>query len=163
MMSSWRSTGLALIFAIGLGQWWTGRDLHYSPLPLDRLITLQGQPAPQLLRGRPTLIYIWAEWCGICRAMQNSISAIGQDYPLLTIAEHSGDDARVRAYLTQYGLQWPVVNDDQGVLGGLFGIRGVPVVLIVDAQQQLLLTSTGYSSEWGLRLRLWLARLLNAP
>lgn len=128
--------------------------------------SLSGKP-PQILQPivsgekinpfQPRLIYFWAEWCGICRMMQAPISAVLTDYPGLTIAVKSGNDRLVKNYLSKHGLNWVTVNDKQGEVAHQYGIQGVPAVFILDSKGEIAFSTSGYSSELGLRFRLWLA------
>jgi len=108
-------------------------------------------------RKGPLLVHFWASWCPICHLEQNSIQAISQDYPVISVAMNSGDGEAVRQFLQQQGLSFPVVNDPDGELAGRFGVTGVPVSFVVDEHNQIRFVERGYTSEWGLRLRLWLS------
>lgn len=121
--------------------------------------TLTGEKAMARIGQGPALLYFWAEWCGICRGMQGNINAVLQDYPGLSVAVRSGDDKQVAAYLRQHELAWPVVNDNEGTIGQQYGVRGVPALFFIDRRGRILFASAGYTSEWGLRIRLWLTGL----
>ena len=108
----------------------------------------------------PAIIYFWAKWCGICAMMQNAITAVSTDYPQLTIALRSGSDVEVNQYLREKHLAWPVVNDPQGDIAQRFGVKAVPALFFMDDDGNIVFTSVGYTSEWGLRLRSWLAGLV---
>ena len=92
--------------------------------------------------------------------MQNNIDTVIQDYPAITIAERSGNNKDVSAYLSLNKLNWPVVNDKDGQLGETYGVGGVPALFFINIRGDIVFTSVGYTSEWGLRFRLWLAKLL---
>lgn len=108
-------------------------------------------------RGQPVLLHFWASWCSICRFEQGSIEAIAKDYPVLTVASQSGDVEAVQAYVNEQGINAPVLVDEDGELGRLYGVRGFPASYVIDAQGQIFDVEVGYSSEWGLRARLLLA------
>ncbi len=108
-------------------------------------------------RGAPVLVHFWASWCGICRLEEDGIDAIAADHPVITIAMQSGDEDEIRAYLQQRGLSFPVLADPQGQLAARYGVSAVPASFIIDASGQVRFVELGYSSETGLRIRLWLS------
>ncbi len=108
-------------------------------------------------RKGPMLVHFWASWCPICHLEQDSIQAISQDYHVISVAMNSGDGEAVRQFLQKQGLDFPVINDPDGGLAGRFGVTGVPVSFVVDEHNKIRFVERGYTSEWGLRLRLWLS------
>jgi peroxiredoxin len=108
-------------------------------------------------RGSPVLVHFWASWCSICQLEEKSIESISRDYPVITVATQSGNADEVRAYMTRQGLNFPVVMDEQGELANLYGAIGVPVSYIIDSDGEVRFVEFGYSTEIGLRVRMWLA------
>jgi thiol-disulfide isomerase/thioredoxin len=141
------------------GQFLVNRDLVSGTPPAIVHTTLTGENAMQRITQGPAIVYFWAEWCGICRSMQGTISRVMQDYPSLTVAVKSGDDTKLGDYLRAKQLNWPVVNDNDGSIGQRYGVKGVPALFITNAAGNIVFTTVGFTSEWGLRLRLWLAGL----
>jgi thiol-disulfide isomerase/thioredoxin len=161
---------------LGLGVWivlifvlfltvrsWMQRDMAAGPAPELVGFTLAG-PYFSLdeLRGRPAMIHFWASWCAICRAEERSIAAIAADHPVITVATQSGDGASVAEYLDERDLRIPVVVDESGEIARRYGIRGVPATFVLGRDGHIRFRETGYSSEWGLRARLWLAGLFRS-
>lgn len=130
-----------------------------TPPPLATA-TLSGQDPKVNLANGPALLYFWAEWCSVCRGMQSNVSAILSDTPGMTVAMRSGDGQKVIEYLHANQLEWPVVNDSDGAVGDRYGVRAVPALFFLDRHGNIAFTSAGYTSEWGLRFRLWLVGLL---
>lgn len=148
---------LVLLAVIAI-QWWQARDAIVGAAPELQGRLLDGEPfSLQAQRGKPVLVHFWATWCPICRLGEDSIDSLAQDHAVVTIATTSGDAAEVRAYLTEKGLGFPVLLDEDGDIGRAWGVRGVPASFIVDGEGQITHATVGYSTGLGLRLRLWLA------
>ena len=141
------------------GQFFANQNLVTGIPPEIAAQTITGAPVADQISKGPGIIYFWAEWCGICRTMQGSISALLKEYPGVTVAMQSGDSEEVLEYLQKADLSWKTVADQDGSIGSRYGIRGVPAVFILGKDGQIKFTSAGYSSETGLRFRLWLAGL----
>jgi len=106
----------------------------------------------QHYRGKPMLLHFWATWCPVCRLEEDSIESIAKDYPVLTIASWSEDTAE---YMQQQKLSFPTLDDPEGDWASRYGIKAVPASFIINADGGIEFIETGFSSEWGLRLRLW--------
>lgn len=109
--------------------------------------------------GQPVALHFWAEWCMVCRAEQGSISSLVEDgdIAVLTIATQSGDGDAVHAVLQERGLDWPTVIDEDGRISDAFRLPGVPSFVVIDPNGNISSADMGYTSEIGMRLRLWWA------
>lgn len=137
------------------------RGLVGSTPPLIAASDLEGKPLERLdSGGEPTLLYFWATWCPVCRTMQHSIRSVARDHSLVTVALQSGTDSELRNYLQQHALAIRVISDPAGVIAERYGLRGVPALFFIDRAGQIRFTSTGYTTEIGIRLRLWLLERL---
>lgn len=106
----------------------------------------------QAYRGKPMLLHFWATWCPVCRLEEDSIQSIAKDYSVLTIASWSDDTAE---YMHEQSLNFPTLEDNNGSWAQRYGVKAVPTSFILNADGGIEFVETGYSSEWGLRLRLW--------
>lgn len=138
---------------------WMQRDLPTGPAPAIQAITLTGQAVElaALARHGPVLVHFWATWCPICKLEQDSILAISRDYTVLSIASQSGNELDVQQYMQEHELSFPVVMDEDGELMRRYGLRGVPASFIIDRTGKIVYREVGYTTEIGLRARLWLA------
>ena len=134
------------------------RSLIDGPLPHIQGHLLDGQPVhTQTFKGEPLLLHFWATWCPVCKMEQDSINDISKDHNVITIAMNSGNDLEVQAFLEENNLSFPVILDEDGTIAQRFGVSGVPTSFIVGADGDIAFTEVGYTTNWGLRLRLWLA------
>jgi thiol-disulfide isomerase/thioredoxin len=125
---------------------------HLTPL---RGVSLTGQ-THALPDQRPVIIHFWATWCGICQAEEKTIEALSKKARVISVASLSGSDARVRDYVQQHRLSYPVIPDSQGKLAHEFGVYLYPTTLFVTRTGYILTREVGYVSPRGLDLRWWL-------
>lgn len=152
---------LLLAVVIGVGLWQT-RELPQGPAPLLAGPDLAGSPlalTERLAAGRPALVVFWARWCGVCRAELGTLAALATDHPVIAVAMRSGDARQIAAFLSERGLSLPVLVDATGDLADAWHVRGVPAHFIIDPSGLIRARSVGYTTGWGLRLRLWWAGL----
>jgi len=132
---------LALVLLVVLGvQTWQTRHVPAEPLPDLPLALLgtNGQVVQTSLRqwraqhgNRAVAVHVWAEWCPICRAEEGSVTALGEDCPVLTVAMQSGGAPAVSDVLAERGLDWTTAIDADGRIAQSYGLRGVPAFVIV--------------------------------
>lgn len=111
--------------------------------------------------GQPTLVYFWATWCGICTLTSPAVNdiatdAINSDYQILTVALSSGTDQVLRQHMIEKGYDFQVLNDDSGDISTRWGVQVTPSLFFINSDGEIVWHSTGLSSEWGMRLKLWL-------
>jgi len=145
---------LLIVIFIGLLQTFMQRDMRSGVVP-DLPKTISGQDSVTLISKKPAIIYFWGSWCGICSAIQGTISSILTDYSGVTVALRSGNNATVLSYLHSHQLDWQVINDNEGTLAEAFGVNAVPAVFIIASDGEISFVTLGYVTEIGLRLRLW--------
>ena len=138
--------------------WWQTRPLASGEAPPLSGRLISGQPFDLgALRGRPVLVHFWADWCPICRAEHGSIASLAQDAAIVSVAMQSGDDDTVRAYLRAEGLSFPTIADPTRSIAARWGVRAVPTSFVIDSSGRIAFSTVGFSTEAGLRARLWAA------
>lgn len=153
----WLRDILLFVLVISAVQWWQSRDLAKETAPVLAGLLVDGTPYRLKPGSAPVLVHFWAEWCPVCRLGQDSIAQIAQDHQVITVATSSGPPSEVQAYLETHDLVMPVLVDEHGDVARHWGVYGVPATFVVDPAGTISHASRGYSTELGLRIRLWLA------
>ena len=151
----------------GLALWAGGQlalqqagDGPAAPLPDIRLTALRDGSTltlPQAMAGQPTVVNLWASWCGPCRAEMPVLAAAQQrERGLRFLFVNQGESAAtVQAYLQREGLALDGVWLDAGSRAGpAFGARGLPTTLFFDAQGRRVDAHFGVLNAASLRVRL---------
>ena len=152
--------GVILLLMLALEAWMT-RDAVSGKAPLFTAQTIAGEAFDlRSLQGSPALVHFWATWCPVCELEQGTIDAVAADYPFISVAMQSGSEQEILDYLREQGVDYPVVSDPQGTLSRRYGVTGVPASFILDGEGEVRFVTRGFTSSWGLRIRLWLAGLM---
>lgn len=136
------------------------RSLVSGTAPSVTVVALDGRPAALgAAAGRAQLLWFFATWCTVCQASEHNVRAIGEREDVVLIASDSGSDAALAAWLRSQGLdRMRVVNDSDGAIARRFGVRSFPTTVAISAAGAVQSTDVGYSTELGLRWRLFRAR-----
>ena len=157
---TWLIYILLFIVVMQAANWWKTRDIQKGNLSQVTGELMDGtQFSIADFAGEPVLFHFWATWCPICELENGTIQSIAQDYAVISIASWSEGESEVKAYMRENQLTFPGMLDNSGKLAQSFGLKGVPTSFILDPNGEISFVETGYSTEPGLRLRLWLSTL----
>ncbi len=140
--------------------WWRQPVMPASPQL--QLTDYQGQPIDlqQMSQNKPTLVYFWGTWCGVCSVTSPKINTLAeQGYSVVSIAVTSGDNAEVKRYMNEQGYDFIVVNDNQGDIFQEWQGQVTPSYVILK-KGKMTQGLTGIRPLWSLKLRLWLNEVL---
>ncbi len=111
-------------------------------------------------QGKPVLVHIWATWCPICSVSKGGVESIAKDFAVINIATQSADDEQLLVYAKENDMNPNlIVNDLDGKWLQTFGAKAVPADFVIDPQGNIAFVEVGFTTAWGLRLRLWWAGL----
>lgn len=151
---------LAVIFVLAflLMDWWR-KPAPPNLIQLSTLSTIDNKAVSliALSQEQPVLVYFWATWCGVCKTTTPTVNRLAQEgYNIASVVVRSGDNAKLARGIESKGLVFPVINDYRGEISQQWGISATPSFVII-YQGKMVSFTRGWTSLWGLKLRLWWA------
>ncbi|MFL6074233.1 MAG: TlpA family protein disulfide reductase [Mycobacteriales bacterium] len=129
------------------------RPSGHGELPAVTLDCLAGGPAVRLdgLTGRPTVVNLWASWCGPCREELPAFNRLAATGKVRVIGVASDDDLRsALSYAGALKLDFPSLFDEHGSLKARLGVPGLPATVLLDGQGRVVRRHPGQLTEAGL-------------
>jgi len=128
--------GLALILPGSLAACNKSEEVPYAPN--FTLKTTNGESVSLSdFRGKPVMLTFWKIDCPACQFQIPYTQAFYDEWSSETIAVltvNVGDSiSAVQDYVTGLGITYPVLLDRQGKVAQVYGIPGVPVTFLIDA------------------------------
>jgi len=148
---------LGIVFAIGAFQ---TRNHPRGAAPGYTFSTLEQAPVTLAsLSGKPTLLAVWAPWCGVCKSESDNVSRarawLGERANVVSVATAFNDVSEVRQYMSAQGVDYPVLLADED-FQRVMHVEGFPTVFVLDSQGRIVTSVQGYTTTLGMVLRaLW--------
>ena len=99
------------------------------------------------LRGKVVLLNLWTTWCPPCREEMPAMERLwqqqkGQGFVLVAVSVDA-DTKKVKPYLDEHKLAFPVGLDPRMDLANTYGVRALPSSFIVDRNGNLIALALG--------------------
>lgn len=98
----------------------------------------------------PVLLNLWASWCAPCRDEAPVLAAAERRYrgrvAFLGINYQDSHEG-ARAFLDTFSIRFPSVFDPSGAVAREFGLRGIPVTVILDRDGAEIFRRVGTLTE----------------
>ncbi len=152
------TTVILIVIVANTISYFRAPDLKDKILPeISTLLTNQKPYSTLESKDKPILVHFWATWCPTCKLEAENIQTLSKEYHVLTIAVKSGDDSKINTYMQEHDLDFKVINDPNGTLASRFSVPAFPTTFVYDKEGKLCFSEVGYTSTWGLFLRMWWA------
>ena len=98
---------------------------------------------------RPTVVNLWASWCGPCKEEMPAVQRFATANPDVRVVGIAIDDApdAARDFARQVGVKFPLGVDSGDGVGDGYGVTGLPTTFLLDRQGRLASTWAGPVTE----------------
>ena len=96
------------------------------------------------LRGKVVLVNFWATWCPPCRKELPDLETLYsrfKDQGLVILAISDEDASKVKPFIAERGIQFPILLDPGRKVNQLFQIEGIPKSFVYDRTGKLVAQS----------------------
>jgi thiol-disulfide isomerase/thioredoxin len=118
-------------------------------------------------KGKVVLIDFWATWCGPCRMEMPEIEKLHARYRadgLVVLGINCSESpTRAGAFVDKYDYTFPILLDRDGAVARLYGIDGIPTVVVIDRKGNVAAHLVGARSGDQLVAALQKAGLTTGP
>jgi thiol-disulfide isomerase/thioredoxin len=126
-----------------------------TSLVFFNVTTTLGETVSLNAQGKKTVIYFFAPWCTICHASISNLQALyvkNEQIDVIAVALDYADIDAVVDFTNEHQLTFPVALGNESIKQA-FSISAYPSYYVLDAKNEVVGRSMGYSSELGLYLR----------
>lgn len=123
-------------------------------LPSAMLNTIDGEPidiSKYVVNGKPTIVSLWATWCGPCRMELNALQKV---YPkwktnygveIIAVTVDVGPMLnRAKGMFEKNKWDYTFMHDNNQDLMKELGIKGIPYSILLDGKGNIKSVQTGY-------------------
>jgi peroxiredoxin len=96
------------------------------------------------LRGKVVLVNFWATWCPPCRKEMPDLNTLYQKFQgqgLVILAISDEDAGKVKPFVAERNISYPILLDPGRKVNDLFGVQGIPKSFVYDRDGRLVAQS----------------------
>ncbi|MDQ6934094.1 MAG: TlpA family protein disulfide reductase [Actinomycetota bacterium] len=116
-------------------------------------LTTRGSVELATLGGKPTIVNLWASWCGPCRQEMPALQAAYHRHRVAVqfVGINIRDDPKGAAqFLTQVGVTYPQLVDQAGTILADLRVPGLPVTIVLGPGGRIIARHIGALTASGI-------------
>lgn len=124
--------------------------------PTPELMTVDRQPvtlANYIGKGKPTVISMWATWCGPCQVeldhmkphLEKWEGEYGANFLAISVDQRHMIN-RITPMVRRKGWKYNVLVDPDGKLQSTLGFKSIPTMYVLDGTGKIVKTFRGYAN-----------------
>ena len=134
---------LCMVFLLGACSDVGGQAIAGGKAPNFNLKTITGDTVnlADTLKKKPAVLVFWATWCPPCVReipdVEKYYKAKGKKVAVIAINVQESAK-KVAGFVAKKGISYPVVLDTSGKIAQAYGVRGIPSVIAIDKNGDIL-------------------------
>jgi peroxiredoxin len=116
----------------------TGRDMDGKTVDLSTVI---GK--------KPVMLIFWASWCPNCKSEVPKVNDLvkkyqekGMEFIGINVG-YNDSEGKARRFMDKTGMAYPVIFDSKGKIPRMYGIQGVPTILVANKNGVIVFKNYG--------------------
>ncbi len=97
------------------------------------------------------ILDFWATWCGPCVDALPIIARVAENFKdkhVVFYAVNEGETSEtIREFLSEENLDIPVLLDEDGIIGSLFQVSGIPQTVLIDSVGKVQVVHVGFGGN----------------
>jgi peroxiredoxin len=136
-----------------------------QPAPAFKVVTTSGQPVSMdNYQGRVLVVDFFATWCEPCRNSIPHLVKLNRKYgkqglQILGMSADEDGERVVKSFAAEQHINYPVALAGETVTDA-FGVRSIPVMVVIDKKGKVAEVFRGYSDEIADSMELLVKKLL---